>query len=122
MSMQHLMKEVTLREFRGGSHGVSIPIVKGVRFRTGSFRGRSVVVGSKLQVADQGGLWLTSLRVVFAGQRKTIELPYAKLANLNVFTDGISFNMTNRQSVPLFKVPNGQVVAAIINSAAQRAM
>jgi hypothetical protein len=30
--------------------------------------------------------------------------------------------MTNRQSVPLFKVPNGQVVAAIINSAAQRAM
>jgi hypothetical protein len=117
-----LMKEVTLREFRGGSHGVSIPIVKGVRFRTGSFRGRSVVVGSKLQVADQGGLWLTSLRAVFAGQRKTIELPYAKLANLNVFTDGISFNMTNRQSVPLFKVPNGQVVAAIINSAAQRAM
>ncbi len=41
-----LMKEVTLREFRGGSRGVSIPIVKGVRYRTGSFRGRSVVVGT----------------------------------------------------------------------------
>jgi hypothetical protein len=117
-----LMKEVTLREFRGGSHGVSIPIVKGVRYRTGSFRGKSVVVGTQLQVADQGGLWVTSLRVVFVGQRKTLDLPYAKLANLNVFTDGVSFNMSNRQTVPLFKVPNGQVVAAIVNAAAQRAM
>lgn len=117
-----LMKEVTLREFRGGSRGVSIPIVKGVRFRTGSFRGKSVVVGTQLQVADQGALYMTSQRVVFAGQRKTVELPYAKLANLNVFTDGVSFNMTNRQTVPLFKVPSGQVVAAIVNAAAQRAV
>jgi hypothetical protein len=117
-----LMKEVTLREFRGGSRGVSIPIVKGVRYRTGSFRGKSVVVGTELQVADQGGLWLTSLRSVFTGRRKTLDLPHAKLANLNVFTDGISFNMTNRQTVPLFKVPNGQVIAAIVNSAAQHGL
>ena len=117
-----LMKEVTLREFRGGSHGFSFPIVKGVRFRTGSFRGKSVVVGTQMQVADQGGCWVTSLRVVFTGQRKTLDLPYAKLANLNVFTDGVSFNMTNRQTVPLLKVPSGQVVAAIVNAAAQRAM
>src|SRR5690348_898842 len=37
-----LMKEVTLREFRGGSHGFSFPIAKGVRFRTGSFRGKRI--------------------------------------------------------------------------------
>ncbi len=117
-----LMKEVTLREFRGGSHGFSFPIAKGVRFRTGSFRGKSVVVGTQMQVADQGGCWVTSLRVVFTGQRKTLDLPYAKLANLNVFTDGVSFNMTNRQTVPLLRVPSGQVVAAIVNAAAQRAM
>jgi hypothetical protein len=121
MVVASLMKEVTLREFRGGGTGVSIPIVKGVRFRTGSFRGKSVVIGSELQVADSGGLWLTSQRVVFAGQRKTLDLPYAKLANLNVFTDGVSFNMSNRQTVPLFKVPNGQVVGAIVNAAAQAA-
>ena len=117
-----LMKEVTLREFRGGSRGVSIPIVKGVRYRTGSFRGRSVVVGTQLQAADQGTLWITSIRAVFTGNRKTVELLYTRLANLNVFNDGISFNMTNRQSVPLFKVPNGQVIAAIVNASAQRAI
>jgi hypothetical protein len=117
-----LMKEVTLREFRGGSHGFSLPIAKGVRFRTGSFRGKSVVVGTQMQVADQGGCWVTSLRVVFTGQRKTLDLPYTKLANLNVFTDGVSFNMTNRQTVPLLKVPSGHVVAAMVNAAAQGAM
>jgi hypothetical protein len=117
-----LMKEVAVREFRGGGSGVSIPIVKGVRYRTGSFRGRSIVVGTELQVADQGSLWITSLRAVFVGTRKTLELPYARLAHLNVFTDGVSFNVTNRQSVPLFKVPNGEVVAAVVNAAAQRAM
>jgi hypothetical protein len=39
-----------------------------------------------------------------------------------VFTDGVSFNMTNRQTVPLLKVPSGHVVAAMVNAAAQRAM
>jgi zinc-ribbon domain len=117
-----LMKEVAIREFRGGSGGFSIPIAKGVRYRTSRFRGRSVVVGTELQVADQGTLSITSVRAVFAGTRRTIELPYAKLAHLNVFTDGISFNVTNRQTVPLFKVPNGHVVAAIVSAAAQRAI
>ena len=42
------MKEVIDREFRGGSRGVSVPIAKGVRFRTGSFRGKSVVGGSHM--------------------------------------------------------------------------
>ena len=45
---------------------------------------------------------------------------HAKLVNLNVYTDGISFNMSNRQTVPLFRVHNGQVVGAMINAAAAR--
>ncbi len=117
-----LMKEVVEREFRGGSTGISFRVVKGVRFHTGAFRGRSVVVGTSLQVADQGTLVVTSRRTVFVGQRKTLELPNDKLVNLNVFTDGISFNLSNRQSVPLFRVPNGQVVAAIVNAAIQQRM
>src|SRR5438045_9795905 len=114
------MKEVAIREFRGGGGGFSIPIAKGVRYRTTSFRGHNVVVGTELQVADEGTLSVTSVRAVFTGARRTIELPYANLAHLNVFTDGVSFNMTNRQAVPLFKVPNGHVVAAIVSAAAKR--
>ena len=115
-----LMKEVGQREMRGGGSGVSFRVAKGVRFHTGAFRAKSVVVRTSLEAADAGVLTVTSLRTVFTGQRKTLDLPHAKLAHLNVFTDGISFNMSNRQTAPLFKVPNGQVVAAMINAAIQR--
>jgi hypothetical protein len=70
-----LMKEVIDREFRGGSRGVSVPIAKGVRFRTGSFRGKSVVVGSHMEAADTGIISVSSKRIVFMGTRKTIETP-----------------------------------------------
>jgi hypothetical protein len=115
-----LMKEVTLREFRGGSAGFSFRIAKGVRYRTGAFRGRSVVVGTELQVADSGPLAVTSSRVVFLGQQKTIEIPYSKLVGVEVFEDGIRFSASNRQNAPLFKLENDEVVAATVNAAVQR--
>jgi hypothetical protein len=115
-----LMKEVTLREFRGGSAGVSFPVAKGLRFRTGSFRGRSIVVGTELQVADSGPLAVTSSRVVFLGQRKTIEVPYSKLVGVEGFEDGIRFSASNRQNAPLFRLENGEIVAATVNAAVQR--
>jgi hypothetical protein len=113
-------EEVTLREFRGGSAGFSFRIANGVRYRTGSFRGRSVVVGTELQVADSGPLAVTSSRVVFLGQRKTMEVPYSKLVGVEVFEDGIRFSASNRQNAPLFKLENGEVIAATVNAAVQR--
>jgi hypothetical protein len=116
-----LMKEVTLREFRAGYWGFSFPIGKtGIRYRVGGARGHSVVLGTQMQVADSGILSISSLRAVFIGTRKTIELPYAKLANLSVYTDGVQFHQSNRQTAPLFRLKNGEVVAAMVNAAAQR--
>ena len=116
-----LMKEVAIREWRGGSSGVSFRVAKGVSYRTGAVRGKSVVVGSELQVADSGILAVTSHRVVYMGN-KTIELLYAKLLNIDVFSDGIRFHVSNRQNAPLFKVEEGRgdVVAATVNAAMQQ--
>jgi hypothetical protein len=116
-----LMKEVVEREFRGGSRGVSIPIAKGVRYRTGSFRGRTMVVGSHLEPADTGIISVSSKRVVFMGARKTIETPYTKLAGLDAYSDGVRIHASNRQTAPLLRIPvGGDVVAATIQAAAQR--
>ncbi len=115
-----LMKEAKQRELRGGGSGISFRIAKGVAFRTGAFRARTVVIGTSLLQADGGTLTVTSLRTVFSGHRKTLDLPHAKLVHLNVYNDEISFNMSNRQTVPLFRVHSGQVVGAIINAAAAR--
>jgi hypothetical protein len=113
-----LMKEVTLREFRGGYQGFSFPIGKtGIRYRVGGARGHSVVTGTQLRVDDTGTLSISSKRAAFIGARKTIEMPYPKLASLGVFTDGIQFHQSNRVNAPLFTVPNGEAVAAIVNAA-----
>jgi hypothetical protein len=117
-----LMKEVTLREWRGGYSGVSFPIAKGLRYRTGSSRGHSVVVGTEMQVEDTGMFTITSQRIAYLGARKTIEVPYTKLMNIDVFTDGVRIHASNRQKAPLFTVEEGMgdAIAATLNAAMKR--
>lgn len=100
---------------------MSFRIAKGVRYHTGGSRGRSVVVGTEMKVEDEGVLSLTSQRAVYIGGRKTIEMPYKKLINLNVFADGVQFHLSNRKNPPMFRLEAGygDAVAAIVNQASQ---
>jgi hypothetical protein len=70
--------------------------------------------------ADSGVLVISSQRVVLLGAKKTVELPYAKLVNLTLFSDGVQFHESNRQTAPLFLVSAPDVAAAFIHAAAQR--
>jgi hypothetical protein len=117
-----LLKQVVKREYQGGYSGVSFRVMKGVRFHTGGVRGKSVIVGTELKTEDSGVLTLTSHRAVFAGARRTVEVQYPKLVGLEVFANGIKFNVSNRTNAVLFQVQDGegQVVAAFVNAAAQK--
>ena len=115
-----LMKEVAVREYRGGYRGFSMRIAPGLRYHVGGARGKSVVVGTHLQEDDSGSLTVTSLRAAFTGERSSIEMPYSKLLSLGVFDDGVQFFLSNRKKAPLFEVENGHVIAAVVNAAAQR--
>jgi hypothetical protein len=78
-------------------------------------------VGTKLQVADTGVLAITNKRAVYTGSRKTVDMPYSKLENLTVYSDGIVVHLSNRVNAPLFAIKSGgDVVAAVVNAAAQR--
>ena len=85
--------------FRGGSQGVSIPIVAGIRYRVGSFKGQ-MTPGVEMQMdKDVGMVKLTNQRLIFAGPIATTEWTFAKL--LSTFsnpdrTDFI-FGVSNRQ-------------------------
>ena len=92
-----LLKEQVIREWRGRSSGVSFRVAKGVRYHVGASRGRSVIVGTQLATDDVGTLTVTSLRAVFVRVRKNIEMPFTKLLNLNVFTDGVQFHLFQSQ-------------------------
>jgi hypothetical protein len=116
-----LLKDVAIRQSQGGYSGFSFPIGKtGIRYRVGGYRGQSVEVGTKRLPADNGMLVVSSQRAVFLGAKKTLELPYAKLASLTLFTDGVQFHQSNRQTAPVFVVTPPDVVAAFIHAAAQR--
>lgn len=117
-----LLKEVTLREFRGGYQGVSVPLGHGFRYRVGAGRGHSVTLGTELQVADSGVLVATSKRAVFIGSRKTLEFKLAKLVSLQVFQDGIQLSVSNRQNASMLRIPPDAVdaISSIIGRAAER--
>jgi len=115
----NLMKEVAVRQYQGGYQGFSIPIGKtGVRYRVGATKGHSVQVGTQLQVADSGTLSITNVRAVYAGTRKTVDMPYSKLVNLTAYSDGVQFHLSNRVNAPLFTMSSGSnIVAAIVTRA-----
>jgi hypothetical protein len=114
------MKEVEKHEWQGGFGGLSFGIAPGIRYHVGGSQGKSVVVGTKLQEADYGILTITSQRAVFKGARQTVECDWAKLIALNVFTDGIQFHVEDRQTAPLFKLGDGDEMAAVVNAAIQK--
>ena len=80
------MKEVAIREYKGGYSGFSFPVGKtGIRYKVGGSRGHSVQVGTKLDVADTGTAGDHEQASGLHGDRKTVDMPYAKLDNLTVF-------------------------------------
>ncbi|MFN0146625.1 MAG: hypothetical protein ACKVT1_08950 [Dehalococcoidia bacterium] len=115
-----LLKGVTIREFQAGSQGVSFRIAKGVRYHVGRTKGKVVVTGHDLVVDDVGTLTVTSRRVVFSGAKRALEFDYRKLLDMDVFSDGIRLAVSNRQTPSTFRVASGDVIAAMINGAAQR--
>jgi hypothetical protein len=112
-----LLKEVTDRQFQGGSQGVSVPVGHGVRYRTGAVRGHMVTIGTHWASADAGRLTVTDQRVVYHGGRKTLEFLFTKLATLNLYTDALALGVTNRQTTSLFRTPNPEMVSGVIHGA-----
>jgi hypothetical protein len=119
-----LLKEVSLREWQGGSAGYSFRVAKGVRFNTGRVRGKSVVVGTEIQIEDEGALSVTSNCIVFLGSRKTVDIPYKKLVGMQVFSDGITLQSSSRQKAVMIRLADGagEAVAATVIAAMQTSL
>ena len=85
--------------FSGGSQGFSIPLVAGIRFRVGSFKGQ-MTPGVEMQMdKDQGMVKLTNQRLIFAGPIATTEWAFAKLLSSfsNPDRTDFIFGVSNRQ-------------------------
>ena len=85
--------------FKGGSAGVSIPVVAGVRLRVGQFSG-TVIPGQEMQIDKEAGLVkLTNQRLIFAGSLNTNEWSFAKMLSAARNEEGNDFiiGVSNRK-------------------------
>lgn len=114
-------EKVVSRQYQGGSQGVSIPLGGGVRWRVGAARGRMVSETGMVPVAE-GRFIVTSKRLLFAGDKKSFSVPFAKLVSINLNQDGIVLGMaTGKPRMVMFASgDNVDVVGGIISAVVGR--
>lgn len=111
------------RAYDRGYSGVSLPIGKtGIRWHVGGSRGRVVTTG--WEEADRGTFLITSHRTIFMGNENSKTVPYQRLLDIRVFSDGLEFFRDDRvKPIALLLGPGtADIAAAIVQVAAQRAL
>ena len=103
--------------FKGGSAGVSIPVVAGVRVRVGQFSG-TVIPGEEMQIDKEAGLVkLTNQRLIFAGSLNTTEWSFAKMLSAARNEEGNDFiiGVSNRKKTSglKFSAADGKAFARL---------
>ena len=83
-------KEVTRREYRGQSMGVSVRVAKGVYLRPGAFRGRPVETVS-MEHQDNGLLGLTTKHLYYLGEStgRSFRIRLEKIVTFDPYDDGL---------------------------------
>ena len=81
-------EEKTRTEYRGGSRGVSIRVMKGVYYRVGDFKGKKVQTQETVH-ADTGLLGITTRHIYFAGRRKRFRIRFDRIVAFDAYSDGI---------------------------------
>jgi len=103
--------------YKGGSAGVSIPVVAGVRVRVGQFSG-TVIPGQEMQIDKEAGLVkLTNQRLIFAGSLNTTEWSFAKMLSAARNEEGNDFiiGVSNRKKTSglKFSASDGKAFARL---------
>ncbi len=103
--------------YSGGSSGISVPVVAGIRVRVGSFKG-SVIPGEEIQIEKDSGLVkLTNQRLIFSGPYNTMEWAFAKMLSAARNESGNSFiiGVSNRKKTSglVFSPSDGPIFARL---------
>lgn len=105
----------TRAEYRGGSQGVSIRIMRGVYYRTGAFKGQRVEVEETKNIGT-GLVALTTKHLYFGSSLTSFKIPYNKIISLQTYSDGIQVQKDGVRSKPqIFKGLDGWFAANIIS-------
>jgi predicted nucleic acid-binding Zn-ribbon protein len=104
----------TKTEFVGGSHGVSIPLGHGFRYRVSSFRGHPVQ-SEYLAHLDTGKLIVTNKRLVFLGDKREVSIPIAKLLQVEPYSDALGIAREGKETKEIYLVSNPAYVLLFLH-------
>jgi hypothetical protein len=114
---QHIVSRTKTR-YVGGSQGVSIRIMKGVRYHVGAYRGHPVKEEFET-IADVGSIYVTNKRFIFAGTKEVTSVPITKIADVHLEGARVIVIVENRVN-PLIVGVTQPYWAPVIAAAAQR--
>ncbi len=98
-------EKVIRRETVGGNRGISFRIARGVSYRFGSSRGHSVPVTATVEVA-RGDLVITSQRVIFKGDRKTMTIALDDVIGVDPYTNAVIIHAERLKQPAQFRYHN----------------
>lgn len=107
------------REYVGGYSSVSVPVplVRGVRFRVGGFKGHPID-HTVLEDGGVGVLHITNQRVSFTGQQRSVAIPYKKMISIGGFEGGFIVETSNEKKPGIFVVRNPELTTHLLTLAA----
>ncbi len=93
--------------YEGGSHGISIRIVKGLYYRTSRFKGNPVKTTNFVPIST-GWFAFTNKHIYFSSRTKNFRIKYEKIITLQPYSDGIGVTKDGVTSKPqIFKNIDG---------------
>jgi hypothetical protein len=85
-------RKISYSEYEGGSRGISIPIAKGIRYRVGASRGKSVR-RSAIELQSRGTLVFTTAGFTFLSGTDSVRIPIDKILAVQPEGIGISLHL-----------------------------
>ena len=106
-------------EYKGGSHGVSVRIMKGLYYRVGAFKGEAVSRTERLHV-DTGLLGVTTKHVYFSGPKKSLRVRHDNIVSFRPYSDGIAIVRDTATAKPqIFVTGDGWFIHNLLANVAQ---
>jgi len=94
----------SVRMSHGSYGGPSFRVAKGVYFRVGGFGARSES-HEEIKIIDEGVLTLTNKRVVFSGEKKTLNIKLNKIISIEPYSDGMALRREGKEKTQYFIWP-----------------
>ncbi len=113
------LEDRTKTEFKGGSQGVSVRIMRGVYYRIGAYKGEAVSRTERLHV-DTGLLAVTTKHIYFSGPKKSLRVRHDNIVSLRPFSDGVAIVRDSVTAKPqIFVTADGWFTHNLLANVAQ---